>query len=296
MQKMLTLDVVIVTYASRNLIRACLQSLFDFAPSIPMSVSVIDNDSPDDTVAVVRTEFPSAAVIARSSNDGFAVANNVALNASQASYVLVLNPDTRLEPGTLDHLIDEMERDPSIGVLGCRLLTADGSLDHAAKRSFPSPVTAAEYFLLKAIGRTGSDYVRPDIADGDVADVDAVNGAFMLIRGAALKQVGPLDEKYWMYGEDLDWCARFLKAGWRVVYDGRVVAHHIKGGSTSGRRPLKLNYHFHKSMLLFYNDHVSTGKWPIDAAVTAGIWARFAASSVLTGIMRSGRQLVGRAE
>jgi GT2 family glycosyltransferase len=294
MQNTLALDVVIVTYASRNLIRACLQSLFDFAPSIPMNVSVIDNDSPDDTVAVVESEFPSATVIARSTNDGFAVANNVALNTSDASYVLVLNPDTRLEPGTLDHLIDEMERDQTIGVLGCRLLTADGSLDHAAKRSFPSPVTAAKYFLLKAVGRTGSGYVRPDIADGDVADVDAVNGAFMLIRGEALKQVGPLDEKYWMYGEDLDWCARFLKAGWRVVYDGRVVAHHIKGGSTAGRRPLKLNYHFHKSMLLFYRDHVSNGRRTADLVVAAGVWARFGVTSAVAATESVFRNLSGR--
>lgn len=284
MQKTLALDVVIVTYASRNLIRACLDSLYEFAPSIPMRVFVVDNNSPDDTVAVVETEFPSATMIARPTNDGFAVGNNVALRASEAPYVLVLNPDTRLEPGTLDHLIGEMERDLTIGVLGCRLLTADGSLDHAAKRSFPSPVTAAKYFMLKAVGRTGSDYVRPDIADDDVADVDAVNGAFMLIRGDALKQVGPLDEKYWMYGEDLDWCARFLKAGWRVVYDGRVVAHHIKGGSTSGRRPLKLNYHFHRSMVLFYRDHVSTGRRAADLAVAGGVWARFGATSAVSAV------------
>jgi GT2 family glycosyltransferase len=252
---------------------------------------VVDNDSPDDTVDVVRSGFPEARVIARSTNDGFAVANNVALRLSDAPYVLVLNPDTRLEPGTLDHLITHMERDASIGVLGCRLLTSDGSLDHAAKRSFPSPLTAAKYFMLRAVGRTGSEYVRPDIPDDGVSDVDAVNGAFMLLRGEALRSVGLLDEKYWMYGEDLDWCARFLAAGWRVVYDGRVVAHHIKGGSTSGRRPLKLNYHFHKSMLLFYRDHMSTGRRIMDAAVAAGVWVRFGATSALAGAERIGRRL-----
>ncbi|WP_109210445.1 MULTISPECIES: glycosyltransferase family 2 protein [Microbacterium] len=281
-----SLDVVIVTYASRDLIRECLGSLFASPPRIPMNVVVVDNDSPDDTVEVVTSEFPSVNVVARPTNDGFAVANNVALRQSGAEYVLVLNPDTRIEPGTLDHLIGEMAADKTIGVLGCRLLTADGTLDHASKRSFPSPVTAAKYFLMKAAGRTGSDYVRPDIPDDGRADVDAVNGAFMLLRGDAMRGVGLLDEKYWMYGEDLDWCARFLAAGWRVVYDGRVVAHHLKGGSTSGRRPLKLNYHFHRSMLLFYRDHVSRGVVLVDVAVAAGVWARFGASALASAVQR----------
>jgi GT2 family glycosyltransferase len=277
----ISLDVVIVTYSSRDLIQTCLRSLYEYAPSLPMRVFVVDNNSPDDTVAVVRSEFPAVDLTARTTNDGFAVANNVALRRADASYVLVLNPDTRLEPGTLDHLLREMELERSIGVIGCRLLTADGTLDHASKRSFPSPLTAAKYFALKAIGRTGSGYVRLDVGEEDVADVDALNGAFMLIRSDALREVGMLDEKYWMYGEDLDWCARFAKANWRVVYDGRVVAHHLKGGSTSGRRPLRLNYHFHKSMILFYRDHISRGRVVADAFVSAGVWARFAATSSL---------------
>jgi len=289
----LSLDVVIVTYASRNLIKSCLASLFTDPPMLPMRVLVVDNNSPDDTVAVVESGFPQVQLIRRATNDGFAVANNVALRDTTSPYVLVLNPDTRLEAGTLDHLIGEMERDTTIGVLGCRLLTSDGSLDHAAKRSFPSPLSAAKYFILKSLRRTGSDYVRPDIDDDDVADVDAVNGAFMLIRAAALHQVGLLDEKYWMYGEDLDWCARFKDAGWRVVYDGRVIAHHIKGGSTGGRRPLMLNYHFHRSMILFYRDHVSRGHRIPDTAVAVAVWARFGLTSALSLGERVGHRLRG---
>ncbi|WP_127792772.1 glycosyltransferase family 2 protein [Agromyces sp. LHK192] len=288
--KSTALDIVIVTYASRDLITHCLDSLFDNEPAVPFRVLVVDNDSPDGTAEAVRSAYPRVEVIARASNDGFAVANNVALRRSTAPYVLVLNPDTRLEPGTIDHLIDVMERDATIGVIGCRLLTADGTLDHAAKRSFPSPVVAAKYFALRLIGRRGSAYVRPDVQETDIADVEAVNGAFMLIRSSALRDVGLLDERYWMYGEDLDWCARFLDQNWRVVYDGRVVAHHLKGGSTDGRRPLKLNYHFHKSMLIFYRDHVSRRNLIADAVVTAGVWMRFAITSALA----SGEHLVRR--
>ncbi|GAA1962042.1 glycosyltransferase family 2 protein [Agromyces allii] len=280
------LDVIIVTFASRDLIQVCLDSLFEHRPQVPMRVFVVDNASPDDTVEVVRSKYPLVELIARGSNDGFSVANNVALRLTSSPYVLVLNPDTRLESGTLDHLIGVMERDATIGVLGCRLLTRDGTLDHAAKRSFPSPTTALKYFALKAIGRTGSNYTRPDVGELDFADVDAVNGAFMLVRSAALLDVGLLDERYWMYGEDLDWCARFHREGWRVVYDGRVIAHHLKGGSTSGRRPLRQNYHFHRSMLVFYRDHASKRHFIEDALVSGGVWARFATTSAVASVQR----------
>lgn len=282
-----SLDVVIVTYANRELITVCLDSLFEYAPrSARMNVYIADNASPDDTVAVVSEGYPQVTLIARASNDGFAVANNELIARTTAEYVLILNPDTRMEPGTLDHLLTVMAEEKDIGVLGCRLLTADGTLDHAAKRSFPSPASALKYFALRAFGRSGSDYVRPDVGESDVADVDAINGAFMLIRRDALDRVGGLDERYWMYGEDLDWCARFHKAGWRVVYDGRVKAHHAKGGSTKGSRPPRLNYHFHRSMVIFYLDHGRDRRSPLDIAVIAGVWLRFAMTTV-TGSIRN---------
>ncbi|UOE44313.1 glycosyltransferase family 2 protein [Agromyces larvae] len=283
------LDVVIVTYASEAHIRQCLDSLFRHRPSCEMRVLLVDNDSPDSTLDVVRGDYSEVLVIAREHNDGFAVANNAALRATTAPFVLVLNPDTEIEAGTLDHLMSVMANEQSIGVLGCRLLTADGTLDHASKRSFPSPMTAAKYFLLKAIGRSGSAYVRPDVDENSIADVDAINGAFMLVRARAMDEVGLFDEKYWMYGEDLDWCARFHSAGWRVVYDGTVVAHHLKGGSTGGRRPMRLNYHFHRSMEIFYLDHVSSGHRLADAIVSMGIWLRFALTSVSHSVANATR-------
>ncbi|MGI9822622.1 glycosyltransferase family 2 protein [Agromyces sp. Marseille-Q5079] len=281
------LDIVIVTYGRSDLVRDCLDSLESAMPGVPTRVQVMDNDSPDDTADVVEREYPSVLLTRRAGNDGFAVANNAALRASESTYALLLNPDTRVEPGTIDHLIDVLEREPDIGMIGCRLLTADGSLDHAAKRSIPSVATAAKYFVLRALGRTGSDYVRPDIADDAVADVDAVNGAFMLVRGSALAEVGLLDERYWMYAEDLDWCVRFRKAGWRVVYDGRVIAHHLKGGSSDGARGLALNYQFHRSMALFYLRHLRSGSTVVDVLVVAAIWARFGLSALANGLSRA---------
>lgn len=287
----LDLDIIIVTYGRSDLVRACLDSLAGAMPSLSTRVLVIDNDSPDDTADVVEREYPSVQLTRRSGNDGFAVANNAALKSSESAYVLLLNPDTRVEPGTIDHLIGVLEREPDIGMIGCRLLTADGSLDHAAKRSIPSVATAAKYFVLRALGRRGSDYVRPDIADDAVADVDAVNGAFMLVRATALAQVGPLDERYWMYAEDLDWCLRFRKAGWRVVYDGRVIAHHLKGGSSDGPRRVALNYQFHRSMALFYLRQLRSGSTVLDVFVVAAIWARFGVTTLINSLSRAASQL-----
>ncbi|MFF2371030.1 glycosyltransferase family 2 protein [Agromyces sp. NPDC058110] len=286
------LDIVIVTYGRSDLVRACLDSFEAARPSVATRVHVVDNDSPDDTPDMVEREYPDVLLTRRAGNDGFAVANNAVLRTSEAAYVLLLNPDTRLEPGTVDHLLEVLEREPDIGMIGCRLLTADGSLDHAAKRSIPSVATAAKYFVLRAVGRTGSDYVRPDVRDDGVADVDAVNGAFMLVRGTALAEVGLLDERYWMYAEDLDWCVRFRKAGWRVVYDGRVVAHHLKGGSSDGPRRTALNYQFHRSMALFYLRHLRSNTTVLDVLVVAAIWARFGVSTVLNGVNRGVRGLL----
>ncbi|WP_022894015.1 glycosyltransferase family 2 protein [Agromyces subbeticus] len=290
-ERIVDLDVVIVTYGRSDLVRECLDSLESAKPRIPIRVSVVDNNSPDDTPAMVEREFPNVLLTRRSGNDGFAVANNVVLRESAAAYVLLLNPDTRVEPGTIDHLIEVLERETDVGMIGCRLLTADGSPDHAAKRSIPTLSTAAHYFLLRALGRTGSAYVRPDITDDTVADVDAVNGAFMLVRREALAEVGPLDERYWMYAEDLDWCVRFRNTGWRVVYDGSVIAHHLKGGSSSGPRRVPLNYQFHRSMALFYLRHLRSRSVVVDVLVVAAIWSRFGVSVVVNAMSRGAGRL-----
>lgn len=267
------LDVVVVTYGAATLVRRCLDSVIAHAPT-GTRVFVVDNASPDGTADIVSEEFPQVELIRRSSNDGFAVANNVALRRSSAPYVLVLNPDAELEAGTLDHLLREMRQHPTVGVMGCRLLTADGALDHAAKRMIPSPGDAIRWFLPgRSAGR--SRYTAPAVDERGAGPVDAVNGAFMLIRRAALEEVGLLDEAYWMYAEDLDWCVRFRKAGWSVRYDGRVVAHHLKAGSSGKARSWRLNYHFHRSMDIFYRAHSATGNALFDGIVRCGIWARF---------------------
>lgn len=281
------LEVVVVTYRSEAFIRDCLRSVTQFTPAGTV-LRVVDNGSQDGTVRIVRAGFPEALVLIRPDNPGFAVANNLALREVSAPYVLVLNPDASLEPGIVEHLIEVMEGSPDIGVLGCRLIKSDGTLDHAAKRFIPTPVEAAKFFLGGLLGRMPSRYTAPDIDEHGVGDVDAVNGAFMLVRTSAMREVGVFDERYWMYGEDLDWCTRFRKAGWRVVYDGRVTARHLKGAS-AGVRSWRLNYEFHRSMAIYWRTY--GGETPlVKVLVEFAIWCKF----ILTATVDSVRRGVAR--
>jgi GT2 family glycosyltransferase len=248
----------------------------------------VDNASGDGTVETIERDFPEVELVASPENLGFARANNLAIRRGSAPYVLALNPDTRVPAGSLDRLLYQMDERSEIGISGCRLELEDGSLDHAAKRSFPTPLSALGHFsgVGRRPGAAGrlAGYRAPTVSEGPV---DAVNGAFMLIRRAALNEVGLFDEGYWMYMEDLDLCYRFRQAGWITWYEPSVKIVHIKAG-TSGRlrRPL-LNYHFHYGMFRFYRTHYAREHHPlVNAAIYAGIGAKLAVSLVRTEARR----------
>jgi GT2 family glycosyltransferase len=252
-----SLDIVIVSYQSRDLLRACLASLKEYAPTVPTRVFVVDNGSTDGSVDMLRSEFGEVELEAAGANLGFSKANNRAIVRGDAPYVLILNPDTRLtDDDSLDDLVALMESRPEVGICGCRLELEDGTFDHAARRSFPTPLGALGHFT--GIGRRASapaqlaQYRAPHVEAGTV---DAVNGAFMLIRRAALDSTGLFDEGYWMYMEDLDLCYRFVRAGWTVWYEPSVTVVHAKAGSSGPVRSPRLNYAFHYGMLRFYRKH-----------------------------------------
>lgn len=283
------LDVVVVTYGSKDLVGRCLDAPELRGPDM-RDVYVVDNASPDGTADMVARDFPWVRLTRRESNDGFAVANNVALRSLENRYSLLLNPDAEVGSGTIAHLVDVMESCQHIGVIGCRLVMDDGRLDHAAKRMIPTPWDAVRYFTLRPFGKAVSNYVAPEIGEFDVANVDAVNGAFMLVRNEAMQQVGYLDESYWMYGEDLDWCTRFREQGWRVVYDGRVSAGHSKGGS-AGVRSTKLNYAFHRSMQIYFFRHIGGPRTVRGIIASGGIWIHFVLAVVVSSVRRHARRL-----
>jgi hypothetical protein len=276
-----SLDVVIVAYRSRDLLRTCLRSVFDHPPARSLAVFVVDNASGDGTPAMVRGEFPSVELLVNSRNRGFSAANNVAIKAGDGDYVLALNPDTELTAGALERLCALMDAKPEVGICGPALVQADGQPDHAARRSFPTPTSALGHF--SGIGRRRQSgalaaYRAPEVESGPV---DAVNGAFMLIRRAALEQVGLFDEDYWMYMEDLDLCYRFAEAGWTTWYEPSVTVGHLKAGSSGKHRSLRLNYAFHRGMARFYRAHYAARNNPLlNLAVYAGIALKLAVSAL----------------
>jgi GT2 family glycosyltransferase len=189
----------------------------------------------------------------------------------------LLNPDTLVPAGAIAGLVRALEAEPDIGVVGPKLVLADGSLDPACRRAFPTPAVAFYRFsglarLFPAsprFGRYNMTYLDPD----QPADVDAVVGACMLLRGEAIAAVGLLDERFWMYGEDLDLALRIHRAGWRVAYRPQVVIHHVKRAAS--RASPQARYEFQRAMWLFYLKHyaASTPR-PVHGLVLLGLALR----------------------
>jgi N-acetylglucosaminyl-diphospho-decaprenol L-rhamnosyltransferase len=286
-----SLDVVVVSYQCRELLERCLCSLqrHPFSDG-EMRVHVVDNASGDGTVAMVRERFPEVRLHALDRNVGFSVANNRVLRDAAGEFFLLLNPDTEITAGALDSLVASIDGQPEIGMLGCRLVLDDGSFDHAAKRSFPTPLSALAHFT--GLGRRASagsklgQYRAIELDEHESGEVDAVNGAFMLVRREAVEQVGLLDEDYWLYMEDLDWCYRFHQAGWRVWYEGSVTVIHVKGGTSGRHRRLRQNIGFHRGIARFYGKFLAGPNPLLDIAVYGAIAAKLAVAATRSAVLR----------
>jgi hypothetical protein len=277
---MLDLAIVIVNYNTREFLRECLASIYESRGDFSYEVWVVDNASSDGSVEMVRKRFPEVKLIANEENLGFAPANNQALRALgfASRYILLLNPDTLLPPFALRDMLEFLDSHPEAGVAGPRLVREDGSLDLACRRSFPTPLSAL-YRLTglsklfpksKRFGSYNLTYLDPN----EVTEVDSVVGAFMMIRGEALKQIGLLDERFFAYGEDLDFCYRAkVEKGWKVLYNPDVTVLHYKGKS-SRQRSNAMILEFYKAMRLFHNKHYRKRtlffvNWMIDIGIFA---------------------------
>jgi len=282
------LETIVVSHGAGALLRRCLRSLREHPPQGEMRVTVVDSGSPDSTPEMVAREFPAVRLV-RCENIGFSAANNLALRESEAGAVLLLNPDTEVYAGTLDAALARLEADERVGMVGVKLVTESGELDHACKRSFPTPLGALAHFTGLGRGEGASEslsqYRATELGEDEPGEVDAVNGAFMLCRAEAVREVGLLDEGYWLYMEDLDWCRRFWNAGWKVFYEPAGTALHVKGGSSGDRRALRQEVAFHRGMARFYRRFDAPENNPLlNAAVYAGIGAKLATSLAITAV------------
>jgi N-acetylglucosaminyl-diphospho-decaprenol L-rhamnosyltransferase len=266
----LDVGVIVVNWNTRDLLRECLKSLQASDPSVTRRVIVVDNASSDDSIPMVKAEFPSVEIIVNSINGGFSQANNLGLKAlgfgkaadSATSrplpgYALLLNPDTVLPPDALRKMIDRTDADPNIGIVGPRLVMLNGRLDLACRRSFPTPeislwrMTGLSRLFPKSkrFGRYNMTYLDEHLE----TEVDCVVGAFMMVRREAIQQVGLLDEAFWMYGEDIDWAFRIKQAGWKVLYYPKVTVLHVKRAAS--RQNPRAQLEFQRASLIFYRKH-----------------------------------------
>jgi GT2 family glycosyltransferase len=286
------LSIIIVSFNCRQLLLECLASVEADQLANAYEVIVVDNASTDGTAEAVAEGFPSAVLLRSETNRGFSAANNEGIEVAAGEHLLLLNPDTRVMQGALSAAVAELDARPDVGMLGVKLVQEDGRLDHAAKRGFPTPLSALAYFLrLSRIfpnSQLATRYTAGHVAEDEIAFVDAVNGAFMLVRREAVTDVGLLDEAYWLYMEDLDWCHRFWDSGWKVLYWPRVSVVHRKGGSSGTSRAWKTNRAFHDGMWRFYKKFRRSDASPIEAAaVFLGIYGRFLCSATVSSIRRA---------
>lgn len=264
------LSIVIVSYNTREMLRDCLFALPAATQDLKTEVFVVDNASPDSSAEMVRTDFPELRLIANASNPGFARANNQALHLSSGRYVLILNPDTVPEAGSLTLLLRFLEAHPDVGAVGPKLLNTDGSLQRNG-RTFPTPFreflghTGLRSFLRGSRG-PGWEYGRSDF---DIeSDTDTVTGACMMLPRSVMDRVGMLDEEFFMFYEEVEWCWRIKHAGLRVVYlpQARVV-HHWMGSVRQQSRLMTIR--LFQSMLVYYR---KTGG-PVAQLSARGVYA-----------------------
>ena len=277
------LSIIIVNYETFDLTLQTIKSVIDNDHPFEYDIYVVDNASKDGSIErlkeILFNEFEDGLIkfIVNNKNKGFAYANNVALNEITSKYVLLLNSDTVVVDNCLEDSLKYMKSHEDVGALGCKIVLPDNTLDKACRRSFPDfyvsfyRLTGLSYLFPKSkrFGRYNLTYLD----DNGTYEVDCIVGAFMLVRSKVIKEVGPLDDTFFMYGEDIDWCYRIKAANLKIIYYGDAKIIHYKGASYSKKENIKLTYEFYRAMYIFYNKHYKEGyPWITTAATYLGIW------------------------
>ncbi len=232
---MLDLSIIIVNWNTRELLAKCLRCVDDTVKKIRYETFVVDNHSTDGSPDMVRRDFPHVKLIANTENVCFARANNQAIREAQGRYVLLLNSDAFVKENTLDYMVEFMDAHPDAGMSGCKLLYEDGRLQPSCA-TYPTLLTETVIALgldkLFPQSQVFGQYQMTNWDYSDTRTVDVIMGAFMLVRGDAIPKIGMLDEAFFMYSEEVDWCYRFQKAGWKIYFCPDVETVHLWGGSS----------------------------------------------------------------
>ena len=281
MKEQIKLSIIIVNYNTYHLTKQTIESIINKPISFAYEIILVDNASSDGSIQELKEDFKSREdfihIIENTANLGFGKANNIGMEQSSGTYILLLNSDTLVVEDCLENCMDYIGQNENIGALGCKVVLGDGSLDHACKRGFPTP-KASLYYFLKLDKKNPKKYGLYDalhLGEDEIGEVDALMGAFMLMPRKVLDEVGLFDEDYFMYGEDIDLCYRIKAAGYKVLYYPEARIIHYKGGSSKKRRT-KVIYDFHQAMWIFYRKHYyKKYNLGITILVWVGIWSKY---------------------
>lgn len=272
------LCVVVVNYNVEYFLDQCLESVYKAANNVAVEIIVVDNNSVDGSLQMVKTKYPECTIIANNENVGFSKANNQAIARSSSEYILLLNPDTVVQEDSLDKIIDFMEANPTAGGLGVRMIDGKGIFLPESKRGLPTPgVAFYKIFGLSSLfprSKMFGHYHMGHLSESETNQVDILSGAFMLLRKKTLDDIGLLDENFFMYGEDIDLSYRITKGGYKNYYFADTSIIHYKGESTK-KSSVNYVFVFYKAMIIFAKKHF-TGKsaWFFSSLINLAIYFR----------------------
>jgi GT2 family glycosyltransferase len=274
----MTLTVIIVSFNVKDYLEECLKSVMLASGNIDCEIFVVDNNSVDGSSEMITKIFPSVNLIINKVNIGFSSANNQAIQLAKGQFVLILNPDTVVEPDTFIKCLNFMKSHPDAGALGVRMVNGEGSFLPESKRSFPTLRTAFfKSFGFSSLFPTSqviSRYYLPGIDMMETSPTEVISGAFMFLRQEALKKSGLFDESFFMYGEDIDLSYRLMKTGFKNYYVPEVRIVHFKGMSTD-RNGYNDILHFYEAMRIYVLKRASEGKFgPIRVIINSAIYLR----------------------
>lgn len=224
-------SVIIVHYQVKDLLRNCILSIQKYFQGFDYEIIVVDNNSPNPEWKVLIDEFDKVNFIELKENLGFSKANNIGVKSAKSEYVYILNPDTEIEENYFQEILDFADNQDKFGALGLRMHDADGKFLPESKRSVPALVNSFEKLFTK-LNNDSKTYYRNDVSETEIAEVEVMTGANLLMKKAVYEEVGGFDERYFMYGEDIDLCYTILRKGYKNFYYGKYSILHYKGEST----------------------------------------------------------------
>jgi GT2 family glycosyltransferase len=260
---MLDVSIIIVNWNGQDLLRTCLDAVIATTRQVTYEIIVVDNHSTDGSPAMVKRDYPAVRLVENTDNAGFPRGNNQGIAISQGRYVLLLNSDAFVKANTIDYMVQFMDTHPDAGMSACRLRYGDGTLQPSCM-AFPTLET--EFYIASNLNNffpkspVFGKYMMTHWDYNDTREVDAILGAFMLVRASAIQTVGGMDEGYFMYSEEVDWCYQFKQHGWKIYFVPDVECTHLWGGSSKDKTDkvrIPLHIQLYRSRVRFFRKNYS---------------------------------------